>query len=304
MRIENVARDTLPPYELHKGSLEQPLAGTYIIHKQRFTYVNSAFARIFGYASPDEVISNARVYNLVAPPERRTVAASAGCLVQDVNVGTRYSFSGLRRDSTTFDVEVHNSIVEHAGTRFVIGVAVDMSEINQITQRAFYDPLTGLPNRALLFDRLTHAIRHSERTGGKMAVLFLDLDNFKPINDKCGHAIGDQVLVEAAKRFGAVLRTPDTLARLGGDEFVAILPDVCRRTDVEAIAQRLIDTLSEPVEVEELSFNLGVSIGIAFYPEHGADAGDLYRVADAAMYRAKSRGKSRMAFARKRHTRG
>lgn len=295
---EPEVRDFLPA-GLHASRTEQPLAGTYIIQNQRFAYVNSAFARIFGYGSPKEIIGNTRVYNLVAPPERRSVAASAGCLVTDTSICTRYCFSGLRSDRSTFDVEVHNSIVEHAGMRFVVGVAVDMTEINQITQRAFYDPLTGLPNRALLFDRLSHAIRHAERTGGKMAVLFLDLDSFKPINDTCGHAVGDKVLVEAAQRFDAVLRNPDTLARLGGDEFVAILPDVARRADVEAIAQRLIATLDEPIEVDGLYFHIGVSIGIAFYPDHGKDAGDLYRVADAAMYRAKARGKSHLAFARK-----
>lgn len=282
-----------------KGRMEQPLAGTYIIQDQRFTYVNSAFARIFGYASPQDIVNNARVYNLVSPPERRNVAVNAGCLVSDTNVSTRYSFKGLRNDSSTFDVEVHNSVVEHAGLRFVIGVAVDMSEINQITHRAFYDPLTGLPNRALFFDRVSHEIRHAERSGGKLAILFMDLDSFKPINDACGHAVGDKVLMEAARRFNSVLRTPDTLARLGGDEFVAILPDVARKRDVETIAQRLIATLDEPIDVDRFSFSIGVSIGIAFYPDHGKDAGDLYRTSDAAMYLAKARGKSQFAFARK-----
>lgn len=282
------------------SNVEQPLAGTYVIQNQRFTYVNSAFARIFGYQSPAEVVGAKRVYNLVSAAERRSVAKHAGCLISDGNISTRYSFCGVRQDGTHFDVEVHNSIVEHAGMRFVVGVAVDMSEINQITQRAFYDPLTGLPNRALLFDRLTHALSNAERSGAKFAVLFMDLDRFKPVNDNCGHAIGDRVLMSVAKRFGAALRTPDTLARLGGDEFIAILPEVARRSDVEAIAQRLIGTLETPITVDDLSFNLGVSIGIAFYPDHGKDAGDLYRLADAAMYRAKARGQggtSQYAFA-------
>jgi len=167
----------------------------------------------------------------------------------------------------------------------------------ELRRRAFQDPLTGLPNRMLFEDRLAHALqRHaraaeqiSERTLGKVAVLFVDLDGFKPVNDSMGHAAGDTVLNEAARRLREAARDADTVARIGGDEFVLLMEDVSSVADCASLARRLIAALTAPLEVAGRRVALSGSVGIAIYPDHG-DADKLLLNADAAMYTAKRAG--------------
>jgi diguanylate cyclase (GGDEF)-like protein/PAS domain S-box-containing protein len=159
----------------------------------------------------------------------------------------------------------------------------------RIEQLAFYDSLTGLPNRALFLDRLEHTLASARRHGGRGAILFLDLDRFKEINDSQGHAIGDMALAEVARRLQANAREEETLARLGGDEFVLI----AENADVPAavrIAARLGRVLAEPLELAGHAYTVGASIGIAFYPDDGDRSEDLIRRTDIAMYQAKSSG--------------
>jgi diguanylate cyclase (GGDEF)-like protein len=167
----------------------------------------------------------------------------------------------------------------------------------ELRRRAFQDPLTGLPNRMLFEDRLAHALhRHartgeqiSERNAGKVAVLFIDLDGFKPVNDSMGHAVGDMVLKEAADRLLRAARDADTVARIGGDEFVLLMEDVSSLADCVSLARRLIASLTAPLEVAGRRVALSGSVGIAAYPDHGS--GDkLLLHADAAMYTAKRNG--------------
>lgn len=159
----------------------------------------------------------------------------------------------------------------------------------QIEQLAFYDPLTGLPNRALFQDRLMQALALAERQGTSLSLMFVDLDRFKEINDTQGHACGDLVLTELARRFRAALRHDETLARLGGDEFV-IIAHQTGRSAATLIAERLHRTMLAPVEVGGCSFLLGASTGIAIYPNDGADGHVLLKHADIAMYKAKAEG--------------
>lgn len=167
----------------------------------------------------------------------------------------------------------------------------------ELRRRAFQDPLTGLPNRLLFEDRLAHALeRHaraseqiSARQLGKVAVLFVDLDGFKPVNDSLGHAVGDKVLKEAAARLQAVARDADTVARIGGDEFVLLMEDVGSLADCVSLARRLIAALTAPLEVNGQRVALSGSVGIAAYPGHG-DWDKLVMHADAAMYTAKRTG--------------
>ena len=155
---------------------------------------------------------------------------------------------------------------------------------------ANFDPLTGLPNRVLLRDRLAHALKTAWRDGRMVALVFSDLDNFKRVNDSYGHAVGDELLQCVAQRLQACLRDSDTVARLGGDEFVVILEAIEDTAHVERLTQRIARALSKPYEVGDQVINLGTSLGVGFYPRDGEDVDTLLANADSAMYEGK-RGK-------------
>jgi diguanylate cyclase (GGDEF)-like protein len=163
----------------------------------------------------------------------------------------------------------------------------------QVRELAFHDALTALPNRALLFERLEHALDRTRRRQESLALLFVDVDRFKVINDSLGHAAGDQVLVALARRLYGCLRPSDTLARFGGDEFIILLEDLADLADATTVAQRIMAALATPVAIEGHDFFLSVSIGIAYGHPLLASANDLLREADFALYRAKTEGRSR-----------
>ncbi len=163
----------------------------------------------------------------------------------------------------------------------------------QIRQLAYYDALTGVPNRRLLEDRLEHAIRHAHRKEMLLAVMFMDLDRFKEVNDTLGHAVGDDLLLKFTTRVKDCLREDDTLARLGGDEFIVLLPEMERLSDVFAVADRLIEANKRPYQINGNQINVGSSIGISLYPEDGTTVQELINGADIAMYRAKREGRNR-----------
>lgn len=163
----------------------------------------------------------------------------------------------------------------------------------QLEHIAHFDSLTNLPNRVLLADRLQHALMQCQRRGHSVAVVYLDLDGFKAVNDLHGHGVGDELLVTLAQRMRAVLRETDTLARIGGDEFVAVLVDLVSVQEIEPVLQRLLKAASAPVEVGDLSLQVSASIGVTVYPQDNAEADLLMRHADQAMYVAKQAGKNR-----------
>lgn len=163
----------------------------------------------------------------------------------------------------------------------------------QIWQHANYDALTSLPNRRLFHDRLAQEIKKSNRTGHPLALLFIDLDGFKQINDRFGHDKGDMLLVEVARRIEKCVRETDTVARLGGDEFTVILPNYGSCTDVERIALSVIHELSAPFLLQDETGLISASVGIALYPDDARDVEELLKCADQAMYAAKQKGRSR-----------
>jgi diguanylate cyclase (GGDEF)-like protein/PAS domain S-box-containing protein len=162
--------------------------------------------------------------------------------------------------------------------------------------QARHDPLTGLPNRLVIEDRLELALRQAERDKRLLAVLFIDLDNFKPVNDRFGHVAGDVLLTELAARLRQAVRAVDTVARFGGDEFVVLLSAPETEESVRQVATRLIEMINQPVEAAGHSLQVGCSIGIALFPHDGEDVPTLLRHADAAMYRAKESGRNRFEF--------
>jgi diguanylate cyclase (GGDEF)-like protein len=183
---------------------------------------------------------------------------------------------------------------ELAGRLSVAVGAVDREQ--ELFNRAHFDPLTGLPNRRLCYDRLGQAITQAREDGHELAVLFVDLDGFKHVNDSLGHSLGDDLLRQTALRISANLRETDTLARLGGDEYVAILPHIHSTLEAEIFAGKIIESLKQPFVVGAHRTFVGASVGVTVYPEDGQTVEELLRKADTAMYSAKAEGRARCAF--------
>ena len=186
---------------------------------------------------------------------------------------------------------------EHGITTHYVALSNDITHIKehqkQLERMGNYDMLTNLPNRSLLADRLSHAMSHCQRQEQSLAVIFLDLDNFKNVNDTHGHDVGDDLLIALSTRMMDALRKDDTLARIGGDEFVAILEDVSKIADCEPVLERLLQAASKPVVVSNKRLQVSASIGVTFYPQDNVENDQLMRHADQAMYIAKQSGKNR-----------
>ncbi len=168
--------------------------------------------------------------------------------------------------------------------------------LTTLRHHAQHDHLTGLPNRALFDDRLQLAVEEARRHGRTLAVLFVDLDDFKRVNDEHGHAVGDAVLVEVARRMRGMLRASDTLARMHGDEFVVLLPEIAHTDDAEALAQTLLTEVAAPIEAAGQRIGVSASVGVSFFPRDALDPSLLLRSADAAMYEAKAARKNVVRF--------
>ena len=165
-----------------------------------------------------------------------------------------------------------------------------------IWKQANFDPLTGLPNRRMFMDRLTQEIRLAARSKTSLALLFLDLDRFKEVNDTLGHNIGDKLLIEVAKRFSELVRSSDTIARLGGDEFTLILPQIESNSQIELVAEKILDVLKQPFEINHQQLFISASIGATLYPQDADNADQLIQNADQAMYDAKDSGRNTMHY--------
>lgn len=178
----------------------------------------------------------------------------------------------------------------------IVAIYDDITKEKQAEERmhhlAHYDALTGLANRTLFADRLRQSLATARRDRTHLAVMFLDLDKFKPVNDELGHDIGDLLLKEVAKRLHTCVRESDTVSRIGGDEFVILLPSVDAERDAMLVAKKVLHALNQPFELASHSIDISASIGVAVYPEHGKDKKLLVKNADIAMYYAKSGGRN------------
>jgi diguanylate cyclase (GGDEF)-like protein/PAS domain S-box-containing protein len=182
----------------------------------------------------------------------------------------------------------------------MIGTHADITERKKMEERmrhmAHYDPLTELPNRALITERLQQAVIKAKRDKAHIAVMFLDLDLFKPVNDNLGHEIGDLLLKQVARRLQACVRASDTVARIGGDEFIVLLPTIEQKLDAAVVAEKMLHALNQPFDVAEHTIDISGSIGVAVYPEQGEDEKLLLINADIAMYHAKKNGRNAYHF--------
>ena len=264
--------------------------------KHRIVYWNHGAERIYGWSAEDAV--GHTLEELISPDRSEIDSALAV-------VCTRGEWSGELRfvdvTGATRVMESRLTLLRNAdgGPKGVLAVNTDVTErrateakfLQVLQDGATRDPLTGLPNRALLADRLDKAVAHSQRSQSPLAVLFIDLDDFKDINDGSGHLLGDKVLMEVARRLGSTLRDADTVARFGGDEFVVLLPDTGAVT-ADDVAHRLLAAVREPMQVDGHRLHVSASIGVAVSPP--VEPGALLRSADAAVYYAKSCGRAQV----------
>jgi diguanylate cyclase (GGDEF)-like protein len=198
-------------------------------------------------------------------------------------------------------IAVENSLIHDRLEEFNRAITGEKEALEKaavtITHLANHDQLTGLPNRRLLFELVQKTFDIAARNGTKVGVIYLDLDDFKPINDRLGHLAGDRALVAVADRLRSLLRAADTVARVGGDEFIAVLSNVRDRCDIELAAEKILEECNQPFSIEGVECRVGSSMGIAVFPEDGATLEEIVSAADSAMYRVKRGGKNGIAFA-------
>lgn len=277
-----------------EGIFQTSVAGQYLS-------ANPALARIYGYDSVADLEKgltsiDAQLY--VAHGRRAEFK-----MLMDMN-GRVQNFESqvYRKDGTIIWIsENARTVVNDAGEiLYYEGSVEDITERRNYEEKmrhqATHDSLTGLPNRYLLEDRLQQSINYAERYHTRLAVAFIDLDQFKHINDTLGHDAGDRLLLTVAERLSALVRESDTVVRLGGDEFVILLSSVHKTEDITHTLQRVLASIAQPVALNGLDFNISCSIGVSIYPEDGAQANILLKNADSAMYKAKQSGRNNFQF--------
>ncbi|NUN61939.1 MAG: EAL domain-containing protein [Burkholderiaceae bacterium] len=267
----------------------------------QYLAANPALARIYGYATPQALMADLSdiEHRLYVRAGRRKVFHR---LMKAQGQVLNFESEVFRRDGSRIWISENAHIVLSPQGEFLCyeGTVQDITERRryqeQLERQANHDQLTGLPNRVLLGDRIAQGIAQASRQGYFLALVFMDLDNFKYINDSLGHAAGDELLKVVAQRLTGCLRSSDTVARLGGDEFVLVINDHYRTSSVISLLERVLNDIGRPVTLNGREFHVGASLGVAMYPSDGDDAQILLKHADVAMYAAKDRGRNNFQF--------
>lgn len=278
----------------YRQLFERNLAGVYRTSPDgTILDCNEAFARMFGWSSQREIVGHNAVELFFDPRERAEI-------IQMLS-GVR-NISGLelclrKKDGSRVWVLENMSLIEEEGEVPAIeGTLVDISGLKiaeeQMEFQAYHDVLTTLPNRKLFTDRLTLALAQARRSGAMLAVMFLDLDHFKTVNDTMGHTAGDELLLSVAERLIGSVREGDTVARIGGDEFTILCTDLKEPEDAVGVAEQLLAAIEAPLAIGDHQLFVTASIGVALYPGDGTDAETLLKNADSALYRAKDSGRN------------
>ena len=289
-RAERALRDS----EERMRKLAEATTEGIVFHNQGVvTDANEAMQRMLGYAL-DELVGR-RILDFVAETWRQTVMDyMAGGLEQP------YEAAVLHRSGQEIPVEVVGKTLPFAGGTYRLAVLRDISARKAAQERiefmALHDNLTQLPNRLYLMERLESILALARRREATVATLFVDLDNFKLVNDTMGHHAGDLLLREVARRLKLAVREADVVARLGGDEFLIVLTDIASHDDAGLVAASVIEAVSVPVMIDAQAVSVSPSVGISVFPDDGQTADDLIRHADAAMYRVKNCGRSNYQF--------
>ncbi len=290
--------------ELHRLSIEQQamldneLVGIIKARDRHILWCNKAMNRIFGYEANELIGASTRILypDILA---YQTIGDVAYPILHGQGV-YRTQLEMARKNGEKIWVDLSGVLLPDHGKESM-WMMVDITPIKQreaeVTEIAYHDILTGLPNRLLISDRLTHALAQAERSKRMLAVCYLDLDGFKPVNDNYGHQAGDLLLKEIASRMQASVRANDTVGRLGGDEFVLLLADLERVEEYQAVVDRVMSAINQPISISEsIQVNVGASIGITVFPMDSDDPDTLLRHADQAMYQAKLLGRNRVCF--------
>lgn len=259
---------------------------------------NPAAEKIFGYAIQE--ITNQNFSLLIAADGLQQSGKYIKCTDEISILGVTREVMGLRKDLSAFPLELKTSQISIQERLLFIITARDISDRKDAERRishlASHDALTNLPNRTLLQDRIQQTLAHNSRHNQQAAVIFIDLDRFKVINDTLGHDVGDGLLLEAAARLVAGVRSDDTVARQGGDEFIILLSEISHPEDAGVIAQKLLDSLLQPFTIKGKELHISASIGIAIFPDDGSDMESLLKNSDIAMYHAKESGRNNYQF--------
>jgi diguanylate cyclase (GGDEF)-like protein/PAS domain S-box-containing protein len=270
----------------------------------KITFLNPVAERLTGWAVPEACgHSTDEVFKIVDPATRETIANPMEAAIKRNRVGRLPGNCILiRRDGQEIYIEDSAAAIHGRDGKITGSVIIfrDVSMARKLVEETIHasqhDFLTGLPNRLLLEDRLGQAIALAERHLGEVAVLYMDLDGFKHINDSLGHLVGDKLLQSIAERLREQIRTPDTVSRQGGDEFVMLLQDVQTQKDAEVVAKRILEAVTAVHTIGEHQLSVTASIGVSLYPEDGLDAETLMKNADTAMYQAKASGRRCFKF--------
>ena len=286
--------------ERYRRMFERNLTGLYVANTEgTIIDCNNTCAQILGYADRIDLLDHCQqAESITAQFHENLFDNTQGKEHRILNVEQRFK----RHDGSWRWVLTNVRLVNQGegSTLLIEGGLVDITDRKaaeeQVQLLAYYDALTGLPNRSMLKDRLAQALAAAQRHKEKVAILFLDLDRFKDINDSLGHSFGDLLLQEVARRLKKLSRADDTVARVGGDEFLIVLTSVQSAEDASIAADRVVENLGRDFEMQGQSFNVHCSIGISIYPDHGEDDETLIKHADAAMYAAKSSGRYSVRF--------
>lgn len=262
-----------------------------------FLFVSRASEDLLGYSSQE--LLGRSIFDFIHEEEVATVREYLSTVCRET-FPWAFSYRAVRKDGRTIWVETNSMCEMQGDVQEIVGYSRDISDRKRVEDHiaylAYHDELTGLPNRTLFQDRLTVALAHARRFSRLVAVIFIDLDHFKRINDTLGHSLGDQLLDTVASRLRETTRLSDTVARLGGDEFIVLLSEVAHEEDTARIAKKILDAMAQRFTLEGHHVYVSASMGIAVYPRDGEDSETLLKNADSAMYRAKNSGRNAYSF--------
>jgi diguanylate cyclase (GGDEF)-like protein/PAS domain S-box-containing protein/hemerythrin-like metal-binding protein len=270
-----------------------------------FIEVNDAFCKLFGYSREEIVAQHLSWQQLVHPEHLKEGLSLVKQLLSGEIADFKLELRYLHKEGEVIWGSLQVALIrdQTGAPEYMVAAIQDITDRKQAEQTisfmAYHDKLTGLPNRALLFDRLSQAMSRAKRNSKYVALLFADLDGFKAVNDECGHEVGDNVLKIAAQRFLACVREVDTVARFGGDEFAIVLGNLDEQQQAAAVAEKILQSFAQDITLEDGNvYKVGTSIGISIYPDHGNAMDNLITAADHAMYASKSKGKNTYTFFR------
>ena len=282
--------------ERYRAVMQQSIECIFLadIESKVILEANRSMQRLVGYTS--EELSGLSIDNLIINPDKKDIYRD---ILRTLKEHTYFIGESKyrKKDGSSVEVEISVNIIEYQGKKVFCLVSRDITprrlSEEQLTRAATHDALTGLLNRQYVYERLANQLAMARRQKTKFALLYIDLDNFKEVNDSLGHGLGDKLLKAVAGRLSSIVRREiDTLARMGGDEYMFILGDITRAEDAEKITENVLNMVRKPFEIEDIKHHITASIGISIYPEDETNYENLIKAADLAMYFAKAGGRN------------